>query len=235
MRALLWFKQDLRLDDHPALQATQGAECLLPVFVFDPTQLQTCALGTRRLGVHRARFLLESLMALDVALRQRGSHLLVLPGTPEQVIPRLVGQLGLDRVLTLEEIAPDERRQLARVQGALAGIALQQVPGDNLLHAEELRCPAELLPQVFTPFKNLVEERLHVFQPRSAPQVLPPLPDGAQALLQELPSLSRLGLGEPLSVAAGAFPFSGGETAAQARLRDYLWISQGVRHYKDTR
>ncbi|WP_300655688.1 DASH family cryptochrome [Pseudomonas sp.] len=235
MRALLWFKQDLRLDDHPALQATQGAECLLPVFVFDPTQLQTCALGTRRLGVHRARFLLESLMALDVALRQRGSHLLVLPGTPERVIPRLVGQLGLDRVLTLEEIAPDERSQLARVQGALAGIALQQVPGDNLLHAEELRCPAELLPQVFTPFKNLVEERLHVFQPRSAPQVLPPLPDGAQALLQGLPSLSRLGLGEPLSVAAGAFPFSGGETAAQARLRDYLWISQGVRHYKDTR
>jgi len=36
MRTLLWFKQDLRLDDHPALQAALSAECLLPVFVFDP-------------------------------------------------------------------------------------------------------------------------------------------------------------------------------------------------------
>ena len=235
MRALLWFKQDLRLDDHPALQAGLSAECLLPVFVFDPVQLQTCAFGTRRLGVHRARFLLESLMALDGALRLRGSHLLVLPGAPEQVIPRLVSQLGLDRVLTLEEIAPDERVQLARVQDALAGVALQQVPGNNLLHAEELPCALEQLPQVFSQFKNLIEERLHVFQPRPAPHRLPSLPDGAQALLQALPSLSRLGLGEPLSVPASAFPFSGGETAAQARLRDYLWNSQGVRHYKDTR
>jgi deoxyribodipyrimidine photo-lyase len=235
MRALLWFKQDLRLDDHPALQAALSAQCLLPVFVFDPAQLQTCAFGTRRLGVHRARFLLESLMALDGALRQRGSHLLVVSGTPEQVIPRLVSQFGLDRVLTLEEIAPDERAQLSRVQDQLAGVALQQVPGNNLLHVEELPCSLEELPQVFTQFKNLVEERLHVFQPRPAPDRLPSLPDGAQALLQPLPSLSRLGLGEPLSVPASAFPFSGGETAAQARLRDYLWSSQGVRQYKETR
>lgn len=35
MRALLWFKQDLRLDDHPALQAGLTAECLLPVYVLD--------------------------------------------------------------------------------------------------------------------------------------------------------------------------------------------------------
>ncbi|MDM8348898.1 DASH family cryptochrome [Pseudomonas sp. sp1636] len=235
MRALLWLKQDLRLDDHPALQAGLSAERLLPVFVFDPAQLQTGAFGTRPLGVHRARFLLESLMALDGALRQRGSHLLVLPGAPEQVIPRLVVQLGLQQVLTLEEIAPDERAQLVRVQDQLAGVALQQVPGNDLLHAEELPCPLEQLPQVFSQFKNLVEQRLHVFQPRPAPQRLPPLPDGAQALLQALPSLSRLGLGEPLSVPASAFPFSGGEPAAQARLRDYLWNSQSVRHYQDTR
>lgn len=234
MRALLWLKQDLRLDDHPALQAGLGAECLLPVFVFDPEQLRLCAFGTRRLGVHRARFLLESLTALDGALRQRGSHLLVLPGAPEQVIPQLVSQFALDRVLTLEEIAPDERAQLARVQHRLAGVALQQAPSNSLLRAEELPCQIAQMPQVFTRFKNLVEERVHVFQPRPPPDRLPALPEGAAALLQPLPTLSQLGLGDPLSMPASAFPFSGGETAAQARLRDYLWDSQAVRHYKDT-
>ena len=235
MRALLWFKQDLRLDDHPAVQAGRDAEYLLPLFVFDPAQLQLSEFGSRRLGVHRARFLLESLAALDGALRQRGSHLLVVPGTAEQVIPQLVSRLALDQVLTLEEIAPEERGQIARVQRSLADVPLQQAPGNGLLRAEELPCPVAHLPQVYTQFKNLVEERLQVFQPRPAPDRLPPLPDGAEELLHVLPTLSQLGLGEPLSVPASAFPFSGGETAAQARLRDYLWTSQGVRQYKETR
>ena len=39
-RQLLWFKQDLRLDDHPALQAALDAERLLPLFILDPNQLQ---------------------------------------------------------------------------------------------------------------------------------------------------------------------------------------------------
>ena len=68
MRALLWFKQDLRLDDHPALQAGLAAQCLLPVYVLDPELLQLNASGMRRMGVHRTRFLLESLLAVETRL-----------------------------------------------------------------------------------------------------------------------------------------------------------------------
>ncbi|MGB4074014.1 DASH family cryptochrome [Pseudomonas sp.] len=235
MRALLWFKQDLRLDDHPALQAGLTAECLLPLYVLDPALLQLNEFGTRRMGVHRARFLLESLVALESELRQRGSHLLVIIGTAEQTIAQLVAQFNLDQVLTLEEIAPDERAQVARVARRLGDIALLQAPANNLLRVEELPFSLEQLPHVFSAFRSQVEERLQVFQPRHAPERLPALPDGALALMQPLPTLSQLGLGEPLSVAASAFPFSGGETAALGRLRDYLWKTQGVRQYKDTR
>jgi deoxyribodipyrimidine photo-lyase len=235
MRALLWFKHDLRLDDHPAVQAGLSAARLLPVFVLDPAQLQEGEFGSRRLGVHRARFLLESLAALDGALRQRNSHLLVLQGKAEQVIPQLVAQFELQQVLTLEEIAPDERAQLARVQSNLGDVPLQQAAGNGLLRAEELPCPSQQLPQVYSQFRSLIEERVHVFQPTPLPQRLPPLPEGAQQLLQALPTLSQLGLGEPLSVATSRFPFSGGEAAAQARLRDYLWDGQGVRQHKDRR
>ena len=49
-RVLLWFKQDLRLDDHPALQAARGVDALLPVFILDPAQLQPGPLGSRGLG-----------------------------------------------------------------------------------------------------------------------------------------------------------------------------------------
>lgn len=234
MRALLWFKQDLRLDDHPALQAGLTAECLLPVYVLNPALLQLNEFGMRRMGVHRARFLLESLVALESELHQRGSHLLVIIGTAEQAIPQLVAQFNLDHVLTLAEIAPDERAQVTRVAHRLGDIPLQLAAANNLLHAEELPFSVEQLPHVFSQFRSLIEERLQVFQPQQAPDHLPRLPDGALALMQPLPTLSQLGLGEPLSVPASAFPFSGGEPAALGRLRDYLWKTQGVRQYKDT-
>ncbi|HWV09701.1 DASH family cryptochrome [Pseudomonas sp.] len=235
MRALLWFKQDLRLDDHPAVQAGLSAEQLLPVFILDPAQLQLNEFGSRRLGVHRARFLLESLVALDGALRQRGSNLLVVPGIPEEVIPELVERFSLQQVLTLGEIAPEESSQLNRVRQRLGTLPLLELQSNGLFRTDDLPCPVNELPQVFTQFRALIEERLHVFQPRPAPEQLPPLPDGAHELLAGLPTLSQMGLGEPLSVASSAFPFSGGEIAAQARLRDYLWNTQGVRQYKDTR
>ncbi|MEK1905846.1 MAG: DASH family cryptochrome [Pseudomonas sp.] len=234
-RQLLWFKQDLRLDDHPALQAALAADRLLPVYVLDTDALQPGPLGNPRLGVHRARFLLESLAALHGELRKRGSALMLIKGHPEQVLPRLVEQFSLQEVLTLEEIAPEERSQLVAVRSALGDVPLRELNGNHLLRSEELPCSIEELPQVYSQFRELVEQRLPVFQPRPAPTRLPALPEGAEAYCNPLPSLSQLGLGEPLSVANSAFPFSGGEPAAQARLRDYLWLSQGVRQYKDTR
>lgn len=235
MRQLLWFKQDLRLDDHPAILAAVNADRLLPLYVFDTDLLQPGPLGSRRLGVHRARFLLESLAALDGELRQHGSALMLLKGKAEQIIPRLVEQFSLHEVLTLEEIAPEECRQLAAVRQALGEVPLRELRGNQLLHREELPCTLEELPQVYSQFRDLIEQRLPVFQPRPAPSRLPALPESAEAYCQPLPSLSQLGLGEPLSIPNSAFPFSGGEPAAQARLRDYLWLSQAVRQYKETR
>ncbi|PAU64927.1 deoxyribodipyrimidine photolyase [Pseudomonas sp. PIC25] len=234
-RVLLWFKQDLRLDDHSALRAALDADCLLPLFILDPSLLESGPLGSRRLGVHRARFLLESLAALDGALRQRGSRLLVRSGTPELIIPALAEQFNLREVLTLEEIAPDERAQMARLRQALGPVALREQPGNGLFRTEELPCPPEALPKVFSRFRELMDQRQTVFQPQPAPDDLPPLPNGAESLLEPLPSLSQLGLGEPLAVPGSAFPFAGGEAAGQARVREYLWESLGVRTYEETR
>ena len=36
MTTILWFRQDLRLDDHDALLASAARGAVLPVFVWDP-------------------------------------------------------------------------------------------------------------------------------------------------------------------------------------------------------
>ena len=234
-RLLLWFKQDVRLDDHPAVQAAVKAERLLPVFVLDPSLLHTGPFGTRRMGIHRTRFLLESLAALDRELKQRGSQLLVVLGNAELLIPQLAQQLEVTSVLTLEEIAPEERQQVARVREALGPIRLLEYAGNDLLFPEQLPCPPEHLPHVFSQFRQEIENRPPVFQYRPAPVTLPGVPEQSADLFRRLPTLSQLGLGEAQSSANSAFPFSGGETAALARLRDYLWNSQHVRDYQETR
>lgn len=234
-RTLLWFKQDLRLDDHPALLAAAHAERMLPVFVLDPKLLQQGPLGARRLGVHRARFLLESLLALDGALRARGSNLLVVQGQPEHILPLLADRLAIDEVVTHEEIAPQAAAEVERLRSQLGAVQLRTIPGHGLFQADELPCAVEQLPSVYRDFCALLEERLQVFQPLASPERLPAIPEAAHELLMPAPTLSHLGLGEPIHIADSAFPFSGGEVAAQARLRDYLWESQGVRQYASTR
>ena len=219
MRALLWFKQDLRLDDHPALQAALSANCLLPLYVLDPALLQFDEFGSRRIGVHRARFLLESLTALDGALRQRGSKLLVVTGKPEEVIAQLAGQFDMRQVLTLDEIAPQERALLARVRDALGSVPLRTAQSNGLFSETELPCPLEQLPTVYSQFRTLIDGRQYVFQPQPAPDQLPPLPEGLDAHAYALPTQSQMGLGDALSVVPSAFPLSLIHISEPTRLR----------------
>jgi deoxyribodipyrimidine photo-lyase len=231
MRSLLWFKQDLRLDDNLALISASKGHCLLPVYVLDPRQFEVGPLGARRLGVHRARFLLESLSALDSALRQLGSRLLVVLGEAEQQIPRLVLQCGLDQVFSSDEIAAEECAELARVRHQLGNVPLRLTPGGGLYQAGELPCAPRELPRVYSGCRGLFEQAAPAPQPLSIPAQLPPLPPFSQSQFDAIPSLSLLGLGEPMPAASSAMPFAGGETAGQARLRDYLWTGLGLRHY----
>ena len=92
--SLLWLRRDLRLHDHPALQAARaGADHLVPVFCFDDRLLHG-----RHASGPRTQFLLECLTDLDRSLRARGSRLVVRHGPPEVEIPRLAKQTGRRRI-----------------------------------------------------------------------------------------------------------------------------------------
>ena len=231
MRRLLWFKQDLRLDDNPALLLAASAQALLPVYVFDPRLLQVGEFGARRMGVHRTRFLLESLVALDGALRQKGSRLLLVQGRPEEVIPALVARFKLHEVVTGAELAPQDQAQLQRVRDSLDGVPLLECPGNDLFTARQLPGGPTALPGTFRGFRQMLAERTAVFEPHAAPEALPPLPQHSEEAFAPLPTLSQMGLGESLQVPTTAFPFAGGEMAAEAHLRDYFWNSGQLREY----
>ncbi|WP_198378284.1 deoxyribodipyrimidine photo-lyase, partial [Neoroseomonas rubea] len=71
--AILWFRQDLRLADNPALLALEGRP-VLPVYVLED--------GPRAPGGAARWWLHHSLAALARALADRGAPLLLLRGDP---------------------------------------------------------------------------------------------------------------------------------------------------------
>jgi deoxyribodipyrimidine photo-lyase len=213
MSALVWFRRDLRVHDHPALHAASSVEdgAVVPVFCFDPGLLE----GRHRSGP-RTQFLLECLSELDESLRASGSRLVIRIGPPEREIPALAADCGADVVHVTSDVGPFATRRDRRVATALGNqIELVSHPGAFVVDdAGTIRTGAGESYSVFTPFyRNWRAAPRRAVQ--RAVRELPPIP--SKVRVGRLPSLEELGLRQELSD-----PMPGGEQAAAARARAFL-------------
>ena len=258
----IWFaRNDLRLHDNPALSQilSHKGDCdVLPVYIFDPRHFGTTRRGSPKTGSFRAKFLLESVADLRSRLRAVGSDLLVGVGKPEELLPSLIAQREegapalTTTILCQEQVTSEELKVDAALRSALpAGVAqFKPVWGGTLYEKSELPFRVDLsdVPDVFTPFRNKVESKCSMRAPLRTPpsgslplptsEALAKLPDGFLSL-GSLPPPSAVGLTEAdVTMAAdprGVMPFPGGEEAALKRLKHYLWDSDSLSTYFETR
>ena len=149
-RAVVWFRRDLRVTDHPALlAAVDAADEVVPVFVVDRTLLEG-----RPSGPNRRAFLLGALRALARDLEALGGRLLVREGDPVTVIPSLARDTAADAVWCSREHTPYARRRDAAVEQALRGDgrALHPMPGIYLSDFDELRTSNGDPFRIYSPF-----------------------------------------------------------------------------------
>lgn len=87
---LLWFRQDLRLQDNPALDAALARRApILPVFILDDGgEGRWAPGGASRWWLHHA------LAALAESLAARGSRLILARGDSGEVLRRLARETG---------------------------------------------------------------------------------------------------------------------------------------------
>ena len=88
---LLWFRQDLRLTDNPALVAAAAKGSILPIYIYDtahPKQWQ--------MGAASRWWLHHSLTALDQSIE---GHLRIFMGDPLKIIPELLNQTGIRSIV----------------------------------------------------------------------------------------------------------------------------------------
>ncbi len=92
---LLWFRQDLRVSDNPALAAAvERGEPVIPVFIWAPEEE-----GAWRPGGASEWWLHRSLTALSAELEKRGSGLIVRRGPTAAELDRLAAETGATAVV----------------------------------------------------------------------------------------------------------------------------------------
>ncbi|MGH0036501.1 MAG: cryptochrome/photolyase family protein [Myxococcota bacterium] len=224
-RALHWFRNDLRLRDNEALrQAAAQRGGLALVFVLDPFLLASPRMGAPRVG-----FLLDALDALDRDLHRRGQHLHVIEGVPEEVLPRLAADAGIDRVTWSEDTSPYARRRDERVRALLEerGVEVVTALDRCLVEPGSLRTGKGTPYTVFSPFRDAFWKHWDAVERPSfgAPRLPAPVPGLDPRPPPELATLGFEGAGVELPGA--------GERAARRRLRAF--VSEGLAGYATDR
>lgn len=215
--SLVWFRRDLRLDDHAALHhALLSSRRVVAVFVFDTDLLDGLPVDDRRV-----QFIYESVRELDERLRSSGGYLIVRHGRAAQEIAALAAELDVESVYANHDYEPQAAARDRAVAQALrqAGRSLQTFKDQVIFENDEVLTLAGGPFSVFTPYKNAWLKRLAAEPQALAPfETLPhlaalaPRPAG-----HALPSLADLGF-QPSATPIEAPGMSGAQRALDAFL-----------------
>lgn len=129
MATLVWFRDDLRLHDHPALAAAaDDPEGVVALYVLDEESERT-----RPLGGAAKWWLHESLLRLRESLAEKGLPLILRRGPAERVVPEVAAECRADRVLWNRRYGA-ERHHDASIKHELrsGGVEARSFPGDVL-------------------------------------------------------------------------------------------------------
>lgn len=225
-----WFRRDLRLANNPALSAAarESGGAVIPVFILDHALLRP-----EKAAPARVQFLLESLAALDAALRQRGSALVVRQGDPASALAQLAAEHHASAVFFNRDYTPYARSRdtcVAQVLGE-RGIPARSFADQGLIEPDDLLTKGGTPYTVFTPYYRQWRPQAEhgLAAPLPAPTALAAPPPGCDP--GHLPTLAELGH------APVALPTRGGEDAALAQLAHFTDLDnpRGIAHYASQR
>lgn len=236
-RVVVWFRQDLRLHDNEALnEAMKRGDEIVPIFVFDERQFGgKTKFGFPKTGKFRAKFIIESVEDLRSSFQQKGIDLIVKVGKPEEIVPKLAEEINAAWVFCNIERTHEEILVQDEVEKRLWAIGreLYYYRGKMLYYTQDLPFPVAHTPDIFTTFRKEVEKFVPI-------RDLIPTPQSFQYWTfqydkGEIPTLADFGFDDFKTDERAVLAFKGGETAALERLKNYLWDTDLVQNYKETR
>src|SRR5579871_2111359 len=224
---IVWFRDDLRLSDHPALnEAAKAGAPVIALFVLDEASP-----GLRPLGGAVRWWLARSLRALGASLEAKGGALVLRRGPAAKVVAEVAREAGASAVYW-NDIAQWPHRAVAKqVEAALAklGVDSKSFAGDLLVSPSEIRNKEGRGLRVFTPFWRRLQSMGDPPSPLPAPKTLHP----ANAVRSDTLESFALEPRHPDWAGGLSETWTPGEKAAQARLKAFL--AGGVKGYAGER
>ncbi len=238
-RVIVWFREDLRLHDNEALaDALRTSEEVIPVFVFDERVFKgKSKYGFAKTGKHRARFIIESIHDLRKSLKAIGSNLIVRVGKPEEVLFELAQTVKSAWIFCNRERTSEEVNVQDKLEKKLweIGQEVRYSRGKMLYYTSDLPFPVTHTPDIFTHFRKEVEKYIQIREPLPAPVKGDFEPLSIRIEEGEIPALADFGHEATEKDERAVLTFKGGETEGLKRLQYYLWETDLVKDYKETR
>ena len=211
---IVWFRDDLRLADHPALSAAvKSGQPVVCLYVFDEKTP-----GVRPLGGAAKWWLAGSLRALADAIAKRGGTLVLRRGVAQSVIADVAGETSAGAVYWNRRSDSG-----AKADGAIEqlltkqGVAVRTFQA-ALLHEPPLLGKSGKPLQVFTPFWRTLQETGMPRAPLPAPKRI----DGVNGVASDKLESWNLEPAKP-DWAGGMRAFwTRGEVGARKRLSEFL-------------
>ncbi len=226
MPILVWLRQDLRLDDNPALaEAARSGRPVVPVFILSDRGSTWFPGGAACWWLH------QSLNRFAEILADLDSRLVLLQGSAEKLLPEIARQHAVGDVYWNRCYEPAERKRQEQVEHALQriGCGTREFPGALLIEPDQLRTKSDAPYQVFTPFWRSARQTLEFSPPVPAPPRLPAPPTWPESLsIEDLCLETKLDWKEGL-----AAEWDPGEQAALQAWEEFL--GTGIGHYRETR
>jgi deoxyribodipyrimidine photo-lyase len=155
--SIVWFRDDLRLSDHPALHAAASTgRPVICLYVFDEPGRSA---GARPLGGAARWRLAQSLRALQKRLHAVGAPLVLRQGPPARIIADIARTTGAAAVFWNEIAQAPLQAVAGEVAAALReiGVTSQSFPGDLLVAPGDIRNKEGRGLRVFAPFWRRVQ------------------------------------------------------------------------------
>lgn len=154
--ALVWFRQDLRLADNPALHcALSECDRVLAVFIDDPLEQSASQLGSAsRVWLH------HSLLSLRESLRAKGGELFVARGESLPVLTELIGAASVTHIYWNRCYEPQAIERDKHIKSELAAYHPRTFNGSLILEPWQNLKLDETPYRVFTPFYKAAAVRI---------------------------------------------------------------------------
>ena len=212
---IIWFRDDLRLSDHPALHAAVKTQApVICLYVLDE------ASSARQLGGAARWWLAQSLRALQASLHAIGGTLVLRRGSTLKIILELARHTQARAVFWNDIAQAPHEAVAAKVAAALReiGVSSQSFPGDLLAHPSAIRNKDGRGLRVFTAFWR----RLLALGDPPAPLPAPRSLKALVAINSETVEGLDLEPTRPDWASGLRETWSPGEASAKARLESFL-------------